>query len=238
MTTNTTLDLSNVQERVEDTIKSVRTLSRKSAMAYVGLLGMAYDFTMKDSAKWFAKAEKRGERIEKDVTVRMTKLQKQAMHEVESLRGSLEQRVNDVADVNSVVKKLQAGLEKFLRPNGATEFIQDIEVAVTKTVTNVADEAQEMTEVATTKVKKAVKKNAMQVEQVAEALIEAVEKLDLPFEGYDQLTWNKIVGKLEAMDADALVKIREYELANRKRPSILKAIDAKLQPIVEQEEVV
>ena len=89
MTTNTTLDLSNVQERVEDTIKSVRTLSRKSAMAYVGLLGMAYDFTMKDSPKWFAKAEKRGERIEKDVTVRMTKLQKQAMHEVESLRGSL-----------------------------------------------------------------------------------------------------------------------------------------------------
>ena len=238
MTTNTTLDLSNVQERVEDTIKSVRTLSRKSAMAYVGLLGMAYDFTMKDSPKWFAKAEKRGERIEKDVTVRMTKLQKQAMHEVESLRGSLEQRVNDVADVNGVVKKLQAGLEKFLRPNGATEFIQDIEVAVTKTVANVADEAQEMTEVATTKVKKAVKKNAMQVEQAAEAVIEAVDKLDLPFESYDQLTWNKIVGKLEAMDSDALVKVREYELANRKRPSILKAIDAKLQPIVEQEEVV
>ena len=233
MTTNTTLDLSNVQERVEDTIKSVRHLSRKSAMAYVGLLGMAYDFTMKDSPKWFAKAEKRGERIEKDVTVRMTKLQKQAMHEVESLRGSLEQRVNGVADVNSVVKKLQAGLEKFLRPNGATEFIQDIEVAVTKTVANVADEAQEMTEAATTKVKKAVKKNAMQVEQVAEAVIEAVDKLDLPFEGYDQLTWNKIVGKLEAMDADALVKVREYELANRKRPSILKAIDGKLQPIVE-----
>lgn len=238
MTTNTTLDLSNVQERVEDTIKSVRTLSRKSAMAYVGLLGMAYDFTMKDSPKWFAKAEKRGERIEKDVTVRMTKLQKQAMHEVESLRGSLEQRVNDVADVNGVVKKLQAGLDKFLRPNGATEFIQDIEVAVTKTVANVADEAQEMTEAVTTKVKKAVKKNAMQVEQAAEAVIEAVDKLDLPFESYDQLTWNKIVGKLEAMDSDALVKVREYELANRKRPSVLKAIDAKLQPIVEQEPAV
>ena len=76
----------------------------------------------------------------------------------------------------------------------------------------------------------------MQVEQAAEAVIEAVDKLDLPFESYDQLTWNKIVGKLEAMDSDALVKVREYELANRKRPSILKAIDAKLQPIVEQEQ--
>lgn len=219
MTTNNTLNLSQLQETAEDTIKNVRRFGRKSVMAYVGLWGMAYDVTIKDRAQWLAKAEKRGERIEKDMTKR-----------VSSLRSDVEHRVGEVTnDVNDVVEKLQDGLKKFLRPNGATEMIEEIEVSAIKSIEEISEEAQKSTKATATKVKKAVKQSARKVESIAETVVEAVEKLEMPFEEYDTLAWNQIVARVETMNHDALVALREYEMANRKRPSILKAVNAKLE---------
>lgn len=223
MTTNSTLNLSHLQETVEDSIKNVRRIGRKSVMAYVGLWGLAYDVTIKDRTHWLAKAEKRGERIEKDMTKRVT-----------TLRHDVEQRVNEMTDdMNGVVEKLQSGLKKFVRPNGATEMIEEIEVSAIKGIEELAEEAKKSTKATATTVKKAVKKSAKKVETAAETVVEAVEKLEMPFEEYDTLAWNQIVARVESMDYDALVALREYEMANRKRPSILKAVNTKLEsPVV------
>ena len=84
MINNMNMDLGHMQENVEDGIKMMRRVGRKSVLAYVGLLGMAYDITVKDSATWFAKAEARGERMEKEVIDNVTawqeQLQKQKKH--------------------------------------------------------------------------------------------------------------------------------------------------------------
>lgn len=237
MTTNTTLNLGNVQETMEDTIKNARRIGRKSMMAYLGLVGMAYDFATKDGVKLIAKAEKRGEVIEKEMTQRVNKLQKQTMHEVESLRSNVEQRVDSVkGDVNEVVEKLQKGFKTILSAPDAKEAMQEIEIAavtIAESATAEVEKVAKATKSAIKKsaVKKSVTKSVQQVEKATEAVIAAIEKLDLPIEEYDKLTWNQVVGKIETMDSESLIKVREYELANRKRPSILKAIDAKLEAV-------
>lgn len=234
MTTNSTLNLGTMQETIEDTIKSARQLGRKGVMAYIGFLGMAYDvaadIAAKDGATWFTKAEKRGERIEKEMAQRVTKLQKQAMNEVETLRESLEQRVENLTgEGNSVVEKLQVGLQKFLRKDGASQVVQEIEVAAIKTVEEVGAEVEKITQQAADSTRKTVKTGTQKVEQVAEAVIDMVESLELPFEAYDKLAWNQIVSKVGTLEEDALIKMREFEMTHRKRPSILKAIEAKLE---------
>lgn len=238
MTTNTTLNLSSVQETVEDTIKSVRRASRKSVMAYVGFWGLAYDVTVKDRAQWLDKAEKRGESIEQDMTMRVTKLQKQAMHEAESMRSNVGQRVSGIKGnvneaVNDVAGKLQAGLQKFLRTSEAAEMVQEIEVSAIENAKTVTKEVKKTAKKTATAAKKTVTKSVQNVEKMADSVIDALEKLELPFADYDQLAWNQIVVRVETLDHNTLIAVREYEMANRKRPSILKAIDAKLEPVVE-----
>ena len=229
MINNMHINLGNVQENVEDGIKMVRRVGRKSVLAYVGLLGMAYDFTVKDSPDWFAKAEKRGERMEKEVMESVTTWQ-------EELQKQMPKQVSDVTDeINDVVEKLQAGLQKFLRTNPASEAAQQIEVKAVQAVEDLRAEAKKSTEKAATVAKKVIKQGAQQVESTAQEVVSALEKLDLPFEDYDKLLWNQIVAKVDTLDHEELLKVQEFELATRKRPSILKAIEERLNPKVEPE---
>lgn len=229
MINNMNMDLGHMQENVEDGIKMMRRVGRKSVLAYVGLLGMAYDITVKDSATWFAKAEARGERMEKEVIDNVTAWQEQ-------LQKQMPKQVNEVTeDISEVVEKLQTGLQKFLRTNPATEAVQQIEVKATQAVEELQAEVKKSSEKAATTAKKAIKQSAKQVEATAQEVVAAIEKLDLPFEDYDKMLWNQIVAKVETMDSDQLQKVREFELATRNRPSILKAVDERMKPEAEPE---
>ena len=218
----TKINLGEVQDTVEDTLKTARRIGRKSLLAYAGLLGMAYDMTTKEGVNWLAKAEKRGEKVEKDL-----------MKQADVLRKEVEQRVTSVnGDVNGVVNKLQVGLQKFLKVNGVGEVTQEIEVITTETVKAMKSEAKTMTKSATATAKKAAQKATTTVTATLEASEEAVsEPVVQPFEGYDTLSWNQVIAKVETLDDEMLTKMRQFETTTRKRPSILKAIDAKLQAV-------
>ena len=106
------VDLREMQEKVEDGVKSAQDMGRKYALAYVGMWGLAYD---KAQELWDAgmelvdKAEKRGEELELGVNKRFDKLQEKA--EVKKVVDAVEDSV-DVVSKNT--KTIVTEVEKFL----------------------------------------------------------------------------------------------------------------------------
>jgi hypothetical protein len=129
------VDLRDVQEKVEDSVKSAQDMGRKFALAYVGMWGLAYD---KAQELWEAgmelvdKAEKRGEELEQEWGKQFDKLQEKP--EVKRVVDAVEDRV-DVVSKNA--KTVVSEVEKFLG-----QFQPKVEEAV-KDVTieleNIAD---------------------------------------------------------------------------------------------------
>lgn len=78
-------------------------------------------------------------------------------------------------------------------------------------------------------VQSAVKDVAIQVEAaVAEAVVE----------GYDEMPAKDVVAMLPSLSKEMLVKVRDYEAANKNRVTVLREIDALLETPAESAEVV
>jgi hypothetical protein len=213
-------------------------------LAYAGMWGLAYDYTVKvwnDSDKLFTKAEKRGEEVEHDVMVRFEGLQKQALEEYKSLRKNLWTRVGDVREevveaaeklqdeVKERVEKLQDEVQT--RFSGGkemvSEVIQQISIAKPETVTETVEQAVKSAEVRVEKAVKSAKKSAGEAtKQVKSA---AAKMVEMPFEGYDNTIWKDVISKVQGLeDVEQLNLVRAYEAATKKRPSILREVDARL----------
>jgi hypothetical protein len=125
------VDLRNVQEQVEDkakkvqgqmqdTAKMAKTYGRKAERIYLGLLGMAYDYSlemMKTGKDFLDKAEKRGVKVEKELNERVTEMRKEATEEVRNLRKRVETQVEEVKDEvtargEAMEKEVQKAIEK------------------------------------------------------------------------------------------------------------------------------
>ena len=129
------VDLRDVQEKVEDSMKSAQDMGRKFALAYMGMWGLAYD---KAQELWDAgmemvdKAEKRGEELEQEMNKRFDKLQEKP--EVKKVVDAVEDRVDMVSkNAKSVVVEVEKFLGQF-QPK-AEEAVK----AVTIEVENVMD---------------------------------------------------------------------------------------------------
>lgn len=112
------VDLREMQEKVEDKAKMVQTYGRKAERIYLGLFGLAYDYSM----DFLEKAEKRGVKVEKELNKRVAEMRKEATDEVRSLRKRVESRVESVKDEvttrgEAMEKEVQKALEK-VKPNG------------------------------------------------------------------------------------------------------------------------
>ena len=109
------VDLRDVQEKVEDSMKSAQDMGRKFALAYMGMWGLAYD---KAQELWDAgmemvdKAEKRGEELEQEMNKRFDKLQEKP--EVKKVVDAVEDRVDMVSkNAKSVVVEVEKFLGQF-----------------------------------------------------------------------------------------------------------------------------
>ena len=105
-------DLREMQEKVEDGMKSAQDMSRKFALAYVGMWGLAYDKAQelwKAGMEMVDKAEKRGEELEHEMNKRFDKLQEQP--DVKKVVDYVEDGV-DVVSKNA--KTVVNEVEKFL----------------------------------------------------------------------------------------------------------------------------
>ena len=124
------VDLRDMQEKVEDGVKSAQDMGHKYALAYIGMWGLAYD---KAQELWEAgmelvdKAEKRGEEIEQKLNKQFDKIQEQP--EVKKVVVAVEDSV-DVVSKNA--KTVVVEVEKFL-----TQFQPKVEEAAKAVVIEV-----------------------------------------------------------------------------------------------------
>lgn len=193
------IDLRNVQEQVEDSVKQVQTFGRKAVLAYAGMWGLAYDKVQEfwaESGKLLEKAEKRGEEIEAEWLQQFNKVQEKP--EVKRVVDYVEDQVDHVS---KNAKSVVAEVEKFL-----AQF-----------------------QPAASNVQAAVKDVAIEVQAaVAEAVVE----------GYDEMSAKDVIAMLPSFSKEMLAKVRDYEVANKNRVTVLREIDALLETSVEQAEVV
>lgn len=212
MTAN--LNMRNVQESVEDNAKMMREAGRKAMLAYLGVWGMGYDFgksVYKDGWKFFDKAEKRGEEVEKELRKLISAYQKDFPGEVKKLAASVEENVTEMAkDVQVQADKFGKNVEKYVtkvvRTSGMQQTVEEIKVNG-KSASAAVVEA---------------------VKDVEEMVTSAVDEV---WYGYDNLSVKDILAGLEGKSLNDLELLREHEVGSKNRVTVLREIDARLQAL-------
>jgi len=180
------VDLREVQEKVEDSVKHAQDFGRRAVLATVGMWGLAYD---KAEEFWKAgmdlvdKAEKRGEEVEQEWMKQFDKMQE-----------------------NPEVKKVVV-------------YVEDQVDVVSKNAKGVVTEVEKFLGQFQPKVEEAAKDVEIKVESAMDAVIA----------GYDELSAKDVVAKLGELPKVTLVEIREYEVKNKNRVTVLREIDAMLE---------
>jgi chemotaxis regulatin CheY-phosphate phosphatase CheZ len=188
MSENTAMnvDLREVQEKVEDSVKQAQDFGRKAVLATVGMWGLAYD---KAEELWKAgvnlvdKAEKRGEEVEQEWVKQFDKMQE-----------------------NPEVKKVVV-------------YVEDHVDVVSKNAKGVVAEVEKFLGQFQPKVEEAAKDVVIKVESAIDAVVP----------GYDELSAKDVVAKLGELPKVKLVEIREYEIKNKNRVTVIREIDAMLE---------
>ena len=137
------IDLRNVQEQVEDSVKQAQTFGRKAVLAYAGLWGPAYDKSRKfwaERTKLMEKAEKRSEELEHEWVDQFNKVQKNP--EVKRVVGYVEEQYDSVSkNAKSVVTEVEKFLAQF-NPAGerAESMVKDVIIEVKEAIVEGYDE--------------------------------------------------------------------------------------------------
>jgi len=112
------------------------------------------------------------------------------------------------------------------------DYVEDQVDTVSKNAKSVVAEVEKFLaqfQPAASNVQAAVKDVAIEVQAaVAEAVVE----------GYDEMSAKDVIAMLPSFSKEMLAKVRDYEVANKNRVTVLREIDALLETPVEQAEVV
>lgn len=112
------------------------------------------------------------------------------------------------------------------------DYVEDQVDTVSKNAKSVVAEVEKFLaqfQPAASNVQAAVKDVAIEVQAaVAEAVVE----------GYDEMSAKDVIAMLPSFSKEMLAKVRDYEVANKNRVTVLREIDALLETPAEQAEVV
>lgn len=112
------------------------------------------------------------------------------------------------------------------------DYVEDQVDTVSKNAKSVVAEVEKFLaqfQPAASNAQAAVKDVAIEVQAaVAEAVVE----------GYDEMSAKDVIAMLPSFSKEMLAKVRDYEVANKNRVTVLREIDALLETPVEQAEVV
>lgn len=220
------INMRTVQENVEDTTKMAREFRRKAMHAYLGMWGLGYDAgksVYHDGWKWIEKAEKRGEEVEKELAKVVKAYQKDFPGEVSKLAHSAEETAKDVAkDVTGHADKVTKTMHKY--------FNQYVSSPIAATVEEIGVKAVDTAESAVANTQKVVNEAAGAAqEQLKEAQAVVESSVDKIWKGYDDLSVKDIAAGLETKSMMQLEALRDYEVSNKNRVTVLREIDARMQ---------
>lgn len=205
------IDLRNAQEMVEDNMKQMQKTGRKVALAYAGLLGLAYDEAkaiLERGRKMVSEAEDRGE-----------KLEAAAMRQAKSVRRGMEKRVKSA---EKEVEKVQKRFTKSLRRSEA-KAENEIDVQVERVLERLGIPSRDR-----------IVKLSAEIEALSRKIDQAVVQADAepfgePLPGYDTMTAREIVEQMAEMDDGLITRIKAYELAHDKRVTVTREAERLLE---------
>ena len=127
-----------VQGTVEENAKRARCLSRKVALAALGLAGLTYDAgksAVRKTDGFVNRAEKRGEEIEAILNSRVSEVQDQMTEEAKAQRAKLEGTLNNFSTGmgdrgKSIEKRVQSGLSSLKIGSGTVVETDQISIEV------------------------------------------------------------------------------------------------------------
>jgi hypothetical protein len=220
------INMRTVQENVEDNSKKAREFGRKAMLAYLGMWGMGYDAgksMYSDGWKWVEKAEKRGEKVEKELTKVAKAYQKDFPGEVSKLAHSAEETAKDVAkDVTGQADKVSKSMQKYWNQYVSHPAAETVEEIGVKAV-DMADSAVAQAQVVVNEAAEAAQ------ERLEEAKLQAATAVDGIWKGYDELSVKEIAAGIEKKSMQQLEELRDYEIGNKNRVTVLREIDARMQ---------
>ena len=218
------IDLRNAQEVVEDNVKLAQKRGRKMALAYAGLLGMAYDEArsiLKRGRKLVGEAESRGEAME-TATLRQVK---------NAQRGVEKQ----VKKAEKQVEKVQKRFAKQVRRSEARAE-NEIDAQVERVLERMGIPSRERIVKLSAEIEALSRKIDQEVVQAEASQMDG--QMAAPLPAYDSMTAREIVAVLDGMDSAQLTEVRTYEIAHDNRVTVTREIDRRLEVNDAQSEIV
>lgn len=213
------IDLRNAQEMVEDNVKQMQKTGRKVALAYAGLLGMAYDEAraiLERGRKMVSEAEDRGE-----------KLEAAAVRQAKSVRRGVEKQVKSA---EKGVEKVQKRFTKSLRRSEA-KAENEIDVQVERVLERLGIPSRDRIVKLSAEIEALSRKidQAVVQAEMPEALKAQVDVMAEPLPGYGTMTAREIVDRMAEMESVQVAQVKAYELAHDKRVTVTREADRLLE---------
>ena len=222
------IDLRNAQEAVEDNVKFVQKTGRKVALAYAGLLGMAYDEAraiLKRGRKLVGEAESRGEAMEAAT-----------LRQVKNARHGVEKQVEkQVKMAEEEMGKVQKRFVKQVRRSEA-KAENSIDAQVERVLERMGIPSRERIVKLSAEIEALSQKIDQEVVQATPVQV-AVETV-APLPAYDTMTAREIVTLLDGMTPAQMAEVKVFEMAHDNRVTVTRGIDRRLEVPVEEAEVV
>ncbi|MCL4862070.1 MAG: phasin family protein [Caldilineaceae bacterium] len=230
-----TLSVTNLQQettpqRLAERAEQMRKVGHKAALAYLGLLGMAYDHAAgfwRDSNQLAAKAEKRGEALQTEARARLESIRA-------SVRDEFKQRHEAFSQPFTRLETRAGDALCWLR--GQLETQTDA-VSEGLAESGKAVEAEIRQQVEETLTRLGIPSRD-RLEQLSQELEAVSAKLDaqlaqpamppLPWPEYATLNARPIIAMLPSLTLEQLQAVRAFEEANASRITVMRAVDDEL----------
>ncbi len=203
--------LENTKKMTETAYTDVKNGGHKVVLVSLGTMGMAQD-TLQDLYKrtsgWYEKSYERGAEIEKRFRHDADEIWTEGRKRFETAESDLETQVKKVVD------RLKVPNQEEIK--GLTKNLEDIEVRVENFVRNVL-------KIEPKKVTEPMEAVQAKVEEVVEAVVQ------LPFDGYNELTAKEINQRMGDMTLSELRKVLDFEAAHDNRVTVIREINRRLE---------
>jgi len=227
------IDLRNAQEAVEDNVKFVQKTGRKVALAYAGLLGMAYDEAraiLKRGRKLVGEAESRGEAMEAAT-----------LRQVKNARHGVEKQVEkQVKMAEEEMGKVQKRFVKQARRSEA-KAENSIDAQVERVLERMGIPSRERIVKLSAEIEalsRKIDQEVVQTTAVPATVVPATVPQDAPLPAYDSMTAREIVALLDGMTPAQMAEVKAFEMAHDNRVTVTREIDRRLEVPVGEAEVV
>lgn len=189
-----------VEEKTNSTLTQIQNIGRKSVFASLGIGSMIYDGAVNTMD--------RSKRLFNEAVERGEGVEQTAMDNAKEISSQVEERANKMQErINRSYRRSEQGLESQIEA-----ALERLGVPNRSTIAELNANLEALS-------KKIDETIAMQAEVVIEQ----------PMPRYDKLTAKEIVSKLDALTIEELVDLKQYEMAQENRVTVLREVDRRLE---------